>query len=1284
MRRFEESGRQWTAPAVAGVTLALQVMGTPADAAGQPDPPSTAPRVVESSGQSYEVPVGGTLGPENVTVRVQNTGTTTIERGRLVVNGRDWSSIDAILASVLSPGMTDEAKARALWQFVRENQYHWPSPSYQTREGTDPVELVGVYGYGLCTQVNAALGALFERAGLPARFWLLAGQHDVVEVFFSDDWHLMDADRDGLYLEWDNTTIASVEDLRSDPALVARAGAGHAELVELYGAAGPTWWRPASAVYRVGRDLGWRLAPGEWLEFDWTAGGYHDDAGWGAPPPPTRASGRRGWGWHAGMPDALARFAQAGHTALAVLPSGMPGLTAATPSAPAVVTMPQYVSYPVVGASLTLRGFLGSPDDRVEVLASPHVGRIELLGSDVLAGGHRLAGVFAGESGVATYSEDGNWPALHAMRGLVPGAVVYRVRPSPGALAIGVGGRFYRFDLGDLVAVSVSVDGTAWTPAWTAAPNQLGYIDAVADVTGVVSGAAAFFVRYELLSRSLGPLSVGWTAGLQAIRMEGVGGVEPVVVGTIRAGEPGAFDTVVDLGPAVAAPGDSAHYQYSVTIRVTSQGGVSGVESFDLESEFQVAPGALPGLAKGVNEVRLLSDTADFEATVTHTWREVHRAHAPSPPARPIHPADGGSIAQGAAIPLNWEPALDDDGEAMFQYEVLVCGSPACEVPLAGIFEHRTAPYLSPGADAILGTPDDVKTPDDAHEWIAPFGSWLIEGRTYYWKVRAQDIEGHWGPFGPVWSFSVDSHAKAPPSVTIAQRVGEQPIPSTSPFVALNGSAGSEAGAVSVAWRTDSGATGGATGALAWTIDAVPLHRGLNTITVVASDAAGREWARTLRVQVQRLEYLLSEGATGDFFDLDLDISNPTDDDAPVQVEFLTPGGAPVERSLTLAPMTHQRIRVDDVAGLESTSVSAVVSSLHAVPLVVTRRMTWSQGERYAGHAGGAVDGPRRRWYFAEGSEGFFDTFVLLANANAFDVTATATFLFEGGESLVRHYTVAALSRMNLDARFEPELRGRSFGILVDADAPIVAERSMYFGTGRQWRGGHESPGATTLATTWYFAEGATGATFDTYLLVSNPSNKATDVTVRYLVEGGAPVVRKYALAPWSRLTVDVEGESPALAAASFGMIVTATAPIVAERSMYWPGRWASWAEAHNVIGSARPYTAWGLSGGEVGGPLDHRTYVLLANPQDTAADVAVTVVAADARRWTRTYRVAAGARLTVPVSQAFPELGPGVFSAVVEAAGNVAVVVEQAVYWNALGATFGAGTCAAGTPLPR
>ncbi len=155
-------------------------------------------------------------------------------------------------------------------------------------------------------------------------------------------------------------------------------------------------------------------------------------------------------------------------------------------------------------------------------------------------------------------------------------------------------------------------------------------------------------------------------------------------------------------------------------------------------------------------------------------------------------------------------------------------------------------------------------------------------------------------------------------------------------------------------------------------------------------------------------EHHLSEGATGQFFDTDLLIANPNGTHAPIEVRYLKPGGAIVTQSLTVPALARTTIRVDDIATLENTEVSFIVRSLDDLPLVVERTMRWDAAG-YGAHTEKAVGGPSRTWYFAEGAQGFFSTYLLLANPHAVANTATVEYLRENGLPLVRSYPLASV-----------------------------------------------------------------------------------------------------------------------------------------------------------------------------------------------------------------------------------------------------------------------------------
>ena len=77
--------------------------------------------------------------------------------------------------------------------------------------------------------------------------------------------------------------------------------------------------------------------------------------------------------------------------------------------------------------------------------------------------------------------------------------------------------------------------------------------------------------------------------------------------------------------------------------------------------------------------------------------------------------------------------------------------------------------------------------------------------------------------------------------------------------------------------------------------------------------------------------------------------------------------------------------------------------------------MTWD-ARGYGGHSGSAVDGARRRWLFAEGAQGYFDTFILLVNNEPTPTTVQLTFLVEQGSTVIRQVTVGPRSRVTVYA----------------------------------------------------------------------------------------------------------------------------------------------------------------------------------------------------------------------------------------------------------------------------
>jgi hypothetical protein len=139
------------------------------------------------------------------------------------------------------------------------------------------------------------------------------------------------------------------------------------------------------------------------------------------------------------------------------------------------------------------------------------------------------------------------------------------------------------------------------------------------------------------------------------------------------------------------------------------------------------------------------------------------------------------------------------------------------------------------------------------------------------------------------------------------------------------------------------------------------------------------------------------------------------------------------------------------------------------------------------------------------------------------------------------------------------------------------------------------------------------------------------------------------------------------------------------ERAQYWPDPASNWYEAHNAFGLTALDTKWGLAEGRVGGPTSYQTYILLANPGNTPADVSVTFLRENGSTVTKTFTVQPTSRFNVFIgpgsSSNVPELVNESFGAIITSSQPIAV--ERAMYSDANGQTWQAGTNATAVHLP-
>jgi Tol biopolymer transport system component len=433
-----------------------------------------------------------------------------------------------------------------------------------------------------------------------------------------------------------------------------------------------------------------------------------------------------------------------------------------------------------------------------------------------------------------------------------------------------------------------------------------------------------------------------------------------------------------------------------------------------------------------------------------------------------------------------------------------------------------------------------------------------------------------------------------------------------------------------------------------------------------------------------------AEGVTNSFFQTRFALFNPASTPAIVWMRFLRDDGVTVTQAVNMPGRTRRTVLAEGVSGLGGRSFSTLIESDVAV---VVDRTVWWDASGYGAHSETSLASPAAQWFLAEGStSGPFALFYLLQNPQPTSVDVVVRYVRPLGLPFIeKTYTLPPASRTTIAVDGEaPELANTDVAAVITATAPIVVERAMYLDRpGEPFGAGHGSAGVTVSATSWFFAEGATGSYFDLFLLLLNPSEQTARVDVRYFTSTGDTYLKGYTVLPNSRKTIWVDDEDipafgHALANVAVAMEVRSidAVPLVVERTMWWPD--GNWQEAHNVVGAIDRGPRWAIADGETGGDRAADMFILLANMSNVAGDVLVTVVDEDGASQAKIFTVNGSTRVNIHVLEEFSTSGRP-FGVLIEALGPdpIPLVVERATYWDANGVTWAAGTSALATRLP-
>ncbi len=154
-------------------------------------------------------------------------------------------------------------------------------------------------------------------------------------------------------------------------------------------------------------------------------------------------------------------------------------------------------------------------------------------------------------------------------------------------------------------------------------------------------------------------------------------------------------------------------------------------------NDLQMAPLALPEMVVGENTFTYSDQsTGERQVKITHQWVERSTSKPPLAPAAAVYPPDGGE-ASGTDIAFQWAAA----GEPAGDYHFELSSRADMRWPLSMDFYKlisRTADGKGSMKAQYTLTQPGLLTPD----------------RQYYWRVRAMNAQGVWGPWSKTWSFT--------------------------------------------------------------------------------------------------------------------------------------------------------------------------------------------------------------------------------------------------------------------------------------------------------------------------------------------------------------------------------------------------------------------------------------------------------------------------------------------------------------------------------------------------
>jgi hypothetical protein len=169
-------------------------------------------------------------------------------------------------------------------------------------------------------------------------------------------------------------------------------------------------------------------------------------------------------------------------------------------------------------------------------------------------------------------------------------------------------------------------------------------------------------------------------------------------------------------------------------------------------NDVQMAPFAMPDMQVGDNRFTYTDGTkGERKVRITHEWVE---RSATRPPAAPVavYPTDGGE-SDGTDVVFQWTVPSDPDGDEVVDYQFELSPRPDMKLPLSMDFYKLISRTDSARRKRDEATGRTVVTAVKSQYALSQPGL-LTPGTEYYWRVKAKDAKGLWGPWSRTFRFT--------------------------------------------------------------------------------------------------------------------------------------------------------------------------------------------------------------------------------------------------------------------------------------------------------------------------------------------------------------------------------------------------------------------------------------------------------------------------------------------------------------------------------------------------